>query len=139
MINKKPKQTVTIDRAKWRTGRNGPNKTGTGITNLLNGEGCLCCLGFTIIQTSPDTPPEALLGNKSPRDLEMELPGLVYTLADDWISNTVLARRAISINDDPDTTPQQKEAKLLKLCEDDDWPYQFEFVGEYPVKGAAKS
>lgn len=125
---------ITIDRSKWRTGMDGPNKTGNGETYLCNYERYMCCLGFVAEQQGVD---KKYLICGEPSDCDVEIPHLMTTQINtdefgdqDYIKkNTALSNYAMSINDDIHTTPQKKEQQLLELFEDS--PFELKFVGEF--------
>ena len=136
------KQTIRIDRSKWRTGGelepkhfgapkvvNEDNITGKGSTCLLNDDGYMCCLGFVSIQACPE---HNYLDVGEPCEVDSfdEIHGLTEDYHEgEHCSNTSLTEDAMMINDDNSTTPQEKEVKLKVLFEDS--PYELEFYGEY--------
>lgn len=149
MSSTKKIPTVTIDRSKWRTGgaltdkffQRLPNSTGQGDTALVNAAGYSCCLGFACDQLS-DASSKKLADYVNERKYEYRPSGLDIfiphlTQKDTEASSyvewrcTQLAIRAMNINDDPETTPQQKEKKIKKLFAG---KINFEFVGEYEQK-----
>lgn len=125
------KIVVQIDRSKWRSGDNGLYRTGTGRTELLNDSGCMCCLGFITKTVCPALSilrvPDPSAVDASIPDLNVLLPG--YPTGDIY-GNTVLADRAIEINDAVQLPAAEKEQKLTELFEHNS-VYQLEFVGEY--------
>ena len=123
---KMPRKKIIIDRSKWRTGDDGENATGKGMTQLINKQGYKCCLGFIAQQAGPR---QALKEIGEPCDCQKHVPHLTETDEYDNFENTELASDAININDDEDTTPRQKEKELRTLFKDS--PYQLVFEGEY--------
>lgn len=123
------KIVVQIDRSKWRSGDSGLYRTGTGRTELLNDSGCMCCLGFI---TKTVCPKLDILGAGEPAMVQASIPELNEPVpcgaSVDYV-NTVLAARAIEINDNEQLPTAEKEQKLIELFEDS--VYQLEFVGEY--------
>jgi hypothetical protein len=130
---------VTIDRARWRTGKKSVNATGKGDTELLNSEGYMCCLGFCCQAAGVSA--KLILGNATPSDLckefkesHQKIGSLVKEHQDspsDLILNSDLARQAMWINDHADSTPALKEQKILELFKDSE--FEIEFTGEYPI------
>lgn len=119
---------VVIDRSKWRTGSFGQHQTGVGSTQLLNNEGYMCCLGFICGVLGHD-----IKASYEPFCLSAEIPDLA-TEEGDWedeikYCNTELADKAMVINDDPKTSPEEKELKVLELFEDS--AYNLSFVGDF--------
>lgn len=122
---------IIIDRSKWRTGYTGDNQTGKGMTALVNQEGYCCCLGFISCQSMDH---KDFYHFAEPEDCKFEVPYLNYKYVDKWddddfYKNTDLSKNAIEINDDVDTTPEEKELKLLELFADS--PFKLSFVGEF--------
>jgi hypothetical protein len=128
---------VTIDRARWRTGSIGPNKTGEGHTRLLNQEGFMCCLGFCCQAAGASKDdiqsklyPSSLANTTKSRVPSM--PSLIkYDGHRDEFADLDLAVSAMEINDCKDTTPALKEQKILELFKDSE--FEIEFTGEYPI------
>lgn len=121
-----PKKFV-IDRARWRSGCEGPTKTGEGRTKLLNNYGCMCCLGF--ISQQCGIPNEELDGYELPSETGIEF-FLTYN-AGYAILDRVLAKQAININDDEFMPREAKEKRLKNLFAGAG--YEIEFIGEYPT------
>jgi len=123
---KMPRKKIIINRSKWRTGDHGENATGKGMTQLINKQGYKCCLGFIAQQAGPR---QALTDKCEPNGCQRPIVGL--TCIDEYndFDNSELANDAMSVNDDEDTTPRQKEKKLRTLFKDS--PYQLVFEGEY--------
>src|SRR5690349_14249491 len=102
------KDVLTINRAKWRTGSYSSYRTGKGETQLLNTEGCMCCLGFRCQQLG--IPKKDLLDIGEPADVEWEvIPDLVTKDG----TNTAFCDQAMTINDDEDITTEQREAEII--------------------------
>lgn len=112
------KDVLTIDRSKWRTGSDGPHHTGKGLTQLLNKQGFMCCLGFRCNQMG--VLKKDLLGKSEPNDLsdEYDIPDLVEDKPIyDWLGamyyeNTDFTREAIQINDDNSLTKKERERRI---------------------------
>ena len=119
----------TVDRSKWRCGGStnevSPNKVGKGVTMLKNPQGYKCCLGFCAEQLGIDIPDFAA----EPQELECEDENCLIRFEDGCIENSDLSEDAMSINDAEDTTPQEKEIKLIELFKGYD--QEIQFVGEY--------
>lgn len=126
----KPEKLI-LDYSKWRCGEDGPNKLGTGVTALLNDDGCMCCLGLWSLQLGAS---EADLLNKGePNELDTLIPVFaeeqIYKGKDfdpvtgdsipyefsDGKRTTELAMDAILINDETETTPEEKIVQLTEL------------------------
>lgn len=112
---------VLIDRSKWRTGRDGENKTGDGTTMLRNNQGYLCCLGF--ICEAFGVSPERTIRHFLPR-WKHRVP---FLMEEDGYTD--LATAAVSINDSLATPASQKEMQLLELFRDTE--VELGFTGEY--------
>lgn len=121
-----PREKITIDRSKWRTGDHGENATGKGETALINKQGYKCCLGFVAQQAGPR---QALKGIGEPSGCQKHIKGLTVVNQYNNFKNTQLTFNAMNINDDESTTPRQKEKKLRTLFKNS--PYQLVFEGEY--------
>jgi hypothetical protein len=123
---------VVIDRSKWRTGGKGSNSTGEGNTRLLNQEGFMCCLGFCCQAAGVSVADlyDTVLPHFLQVDLREALPGLKALIVRE--TGDSLSSRASIINDYLDTTPDQKEQKLLELFKDSE--FEIEFTGDYPKK-----
>jgi hypothetical protein len=120
---------VVIDRSKWRTGGD-VRPSGWGDTELRNKNGFQCCLGFCVKAFDPKLP---ITGRAEPANLGVFIPSLASNFVSNWVApsftNTPLAIRAMAINDDPEISHRQREAKLLRLFKNS--PYQLKFVGKY--------
>jgi len=117
---------IRINRAKWRTGKYSDNKTGIGPTLLINSDGYKCCLGFIAQQVS-----HCKVNDLHSCGMPYELTFVVKHLSvrsNSGLVNTDLAKEAVLINDNQETTPKQKEQKLKRLFKD---VYELEFFGEY--------
>jgi hypothetical protein len=119
----KPKKLI-LDYFKWRCGGDGENKVGDGTIALLNDLGFMCCLGQWHRQMGVSE--SDLLNNGEPNELSEDTP--VFSFENDWnesgecieIKNTKLSDMAIGINDDEDTTPEEKINLLTKLLATED-------------------
>lgn len=98
---------LIIDRSKWRTGDNGPHKTGSGDTELLNKEGFMCCLGFECLRLQLSE--QDILDVGEPCDIKDESERWEEEHTSDF------AEAAIDINDDSKSTLEEKEKKLIPL------------------------
>jgi len=119
------KDTLTIDRAKWRTAT-----SGKGDTRLLNEEGFMCCLGFRCNQMG--IPKKELLNKTSPSDLYMNwgIPDLIdmeFWKGIDF--NTDFSNEAIRINDNSEITSEEREKKIKEHFKTKD--IEVVFIGEY--------
>lgn len=118
---------VIIDRAKWRTGGDSPNKTGVGTTYLKNTHGYKCCLGFICEAVRPELNINAI---GEPGDLNSPIEGLNIPpgSVSDRYCNTQLAFEAMRINDDGSLLLFERELELQELFKDS--PYELVFVDE---------
>lgn len=113
----KPEKLI-LDYSKWRCGGDGPNKLGEGYTELLNKFGFMCCLG--LFESQCGIPNDQLLKKDEPMDVETVIPLFAiqrYEPDEDYHGriNTKLSLEAIGINDDPETTPEEKIELLTNL------------------------
>lgn len=136
----KRKIKVTIDRSKWRTGKNSHNQTGKGDTALLNKEGYMCCLGFCMVASK--VAKKNLLGvsapgacliqdaidpNKARRSSGVRALTQKSPLTE--FKNSIFANNAMDINDSVESTPAEKEEAILELFKDS--VFNIEFMGAY--------
>lgn len=115
----KPKK-LTLDYSKWRCGEDGDNALGTGKTKLLNEDGFMCCLGIWSLQLG--APEGDLLQKDDPSELKMLIPlfaedGRLKFRGCRW--TTHLSTECMSINDDKDTTPEEKIEQLGELLREE--------------------
>lgn len=100
---------VVIDRTKWARQTRGVNNGGSA---LLNGQGCMCCLGF--VGLACGLTQAQLEGYGFPSSVDMPEPwttdGFASTRND---SNAAFS--AMNINDDNTTSDAEKEAALITL------------------------
>lgn len=124
-----------VDRSKWRCGGNGPHSAGKGTASLLNIEGYQCCMGFVCEQLGVSR--KELLGVLLPSNLTWfhKVPHEIF-LGDkktlrfyDWNCPAHLQSYAFTINDNPDLTKEEREAKLIQAFHE--FGHTLKFVGEY--------
>lgn len=116
-------QKLTLDYSTWRCGgnKNSENILGEGPTQLLNGKGYMCCLGQFSLQLDEELEPKDIITKGDPADIQKNIFGLVDMREDDWQEddyiylNSALSSNAIEINDNEETTPEQKIEKLKEL------------------------
>lgn len=106
-------QELVIDRQKWRTGQEGPHKTGDGPTQLLNEEGFMCCLGFECLRLGLTEDNILQIGEPQEVD-EAYYDNIDYMLTGarfqkDWVTE------AININDSVTMVLAEKEEAIIKL------------------------
>ena len=105
---------LIIDRSKWRTGGADFNET-HGDTNLLNGKGNMCCLGFYCLQLGEMNEYE-ILGIGLPEDLDFHKDdigdNMFHLIHEDNFRNTVFTSEAIDINDAKLLTNEQREKAI---------------------------
>jgi hypothetical protein len=119
-------KTIKIKRSKWLRA----NGTVTPKhTVLLNKEGSMCCLGFTIHQVIK-CKKEKLLNIGTPRCFFKASSFLTKVtdnaLTPDSLDNNDFAMEAIMINDCPSTTDKAKEKKLTVLFKKNGYNLVFE-------------
>jgi hypothetical protein len=116
----KPEKLI-LDYSKWRSGGNEENMVGKGEVALLNKEGFMCCLGQWCHQLGISE--QLLFQQGEPYELRQKIEHFTYgdevSFMDegDYIANTELSTTAIGINDNPDTTPEEKIKELSQLLE----------------------
>lgn len=107
----KAKKQLTLDYSKWRCGDiSQDNSLGKADTQLLNEDGYMCCLGQFSLQLGCKE--EQILSQFEPDSTGIYIPFLT-TKRDK--RNTDLSNKAIEINDDPETTPEEKISLLRKF------------------------
>lgn len=119
-------KTLTLDLAKWRCGGNTSeptNRMGEGRTMLCNGEGYMCCLGQFAPQINPKVK-DAILYTGDPYNIKINgvdifVESLNFKNEMGSMYNTDLSIAAININDDEETTVQEKIEKLKTLFENE--------------------
>lgn len=113
---------LVLDYSIWRCGDFGATHLGEGTTSLRNIEGFECCLGQFCKQIDPTLVNDFILHTGEPYQLEREITGL--TVMDEhggWngedieYHNSILSTEAMSINDNTETTPDEKIIELKKL------------------------
>ncbi len=120
-------KVITIDRSKWRTGREGPNSSGVGRTSLLNKEGYMCCLGFFCLQRGIE---EVYLGGiYTPYSINPLLFNKIPELLFGSDMNSDFTWDAMSVNDNDLLTREDRENKLIELFKEEG--ITLEFVGNY--------
>lgn len=105
----------TLDYSKWRCGSNGINKLGDGWTYLLNPQGYQCCIGQFSSQIGYTKSDLMEVGSPTGSSKVLDDEDIFTSLTVIGKCNTPLTRRAISINDEESTTPQQKIEALQQL------------------------
>jgi hypothetical protein len=103
------KKQLFIDYSKWRFGSDRENKLGRGDTALLNSQGFMCCLGQFSLQLGCSK--EEIKGEAEPGWIHKEIPVLTTKKK----ANTLFSNKAMEINDDDNTTPEEKIAALKTL------------------------
>ncbi len=149
---------LTIDRATWRCGgtdhqnplsEDERTQRGKGPTALCNAHGHKCCLGFYSVACG--VPPEDLADNATPEQLinwhvrnrKKQLPmvclsKLVVTRPGNDLDyetlygNSSYASAAMTINDNPEISDEEREKSLITIAEQNGDEWRFE--GEYPDK-----
>jgi hypothetical protein len=111
-------QKLTLDYSKWRCGKDGDKSMGKGYTNLENDEGFQCCLGQFALQLGANE--EYIRNYGTPAAIRQHIP--LLNKPDDYrffsfsFKNTDFSKDAMVINDNENTTPEQKIELLTALC-----------------------
>lgn len=119
-MSKKPILSFTVKLSKWRCGFSDGNvedakrdtTLGKGETSLLNDYGYKCCLGFACQQAGYKGKISDCGG---PNDLAYAIPGLSYRDKTGTLDSTDFTDQAIQINDNRETTIEQKQKALISL------------------------
>ena len=106
---------LVLDYRKWICGSPSDNDKpntfhGTGVTELLNNDGYMCCLGQFACQSGVKK--DNLIDNVTPCELNLTITGLNYKGRYD----TSFSEKAGEINDNEETTIAEKAHKLTLLC-----------------------
>lgn len=109
------KKTLKLNYSVWRSGGDGPNKTGTGTTALGNKEGMMCVLGQFSLQMDKKMNYSCILDKGTPATLGGPIAGLSEKRENGGLRNTPLAERAMNINDAEHTTPEYKIRQFRQL------------------------
>lgn len=113
MIKKTFPKVLELDYDKWVCGddfvKDGKYSSGYGVTQLLNANGYMCCLGQFCEQAG--IPKSCLLFLCDGSDIVAHTTYKVTT-----IDSTKFEQYAISINDNQKTTIVEKVKALKKLC-----------------------
>lgn len=108
-------KTLIIDMSKWRSGEKSMEPTGKGCTALCNDRGYKCCLGFYCEQLGGCTTKEILM-YYNPAELYKPVKLLTYIKGKmGFLENTKFCEEAMDINDDEDSTLEERKANLKKL------------------------
>jgi hypothetical protein len=136
-------KTLTIDRSKWRTGgdfdpsspRDSHPKVKThGHTALISKKtGYMCCLGFYCKDISGISS-DVLLGHGTPNDIGEtyyeKISELLYLNEENgFYDNNIFTDEAISINDNPGISDEEREEKIKEHFKKID--VNVEFINEY--------
>ena len=127
------KQVIEIDRSRWA--RKIPGKRSYklfGETCLLNSRGNKCCLGF--ISSALGVEDHDLRDVGVPSSIKKEVFPLSVQVEGTWCTyyeNTELSTNAITINDNDEIAPKDKERLLKELFKDH---FTLKFVGRTPSK-----
>lgn len=106
---------LILDYSTWRSGGDGLNRLGIGITCLHNENGFMCCLGGWMQQ-------EGFTKNEihyktDPQTVKADRPSIFKVTDGEYeTANTEFADRAMKINDDPELTIEQRIDALRILC-----------------------
>jgi hypothetical protein len=115
-------EKLVLDYSKWRCG--GWNKVaygvGEGPTLLRNASGFMCCLGQWILQLRSDLNEKDITDVRTPMELKIHIPLFTFDTHNVFptpFRNTEFANQAMSINDNPKTTVNEKIDQLHDLLE----------------------
>lgn len=118
-------KTLVINRDKWTRGNINQSVYGT---ELLNSDGCMCCLGFYMIQHTKATE-ECIFHRITPMGVashgECKI-GQTILLEDG--NNSQFTCDALAINDDNTFPEKERESELTKLFKTKG--YHVEFTGK---------
>lgn len=109
-MTNKPEKLI-LDYSKWRCGDDGPHKLGEGPIALKNDNGFMCCLGMWSLQLGASE--DEILNKGEPCEIDTLIPLLAYIDEDSALS-THLSSICIGINDDYNTTPDEKISLLTE-------------------------
>lgn len=114
---------LTLDYATWRSGEDGAYSIGEGMTSLLNSRGFMCCLGQWCLQLGADK--TDIVSRGEPGEVQKVIEGLnIFEKMNDddeeatQYSNTSFSTQAMSINDETETTAEEKIELLTALCKE---------------------
>jgi hypothetical protein len=110
---------LILDYSRWRCGGQGSNRLGEGDTLMLNEEGFSCCLGQFAPQLNSDITNEYILGLATPSIVSHKMGMVIPTLNTEYSKGTYistdLSTKAITINDNEFTIPEEKIRLLQEL------------------------
>jgi hypothetical protein len=111
------KKRLFIDYSKWRCGGDSraTNMLGKEETALLNDKGYMCCLGQWALQFGCEK--KDILNEGEPCHINVNVSDKIPLLVNSKMNNTRFSNRAMKINDDTKTTPEEKIAALKVLLE----------------------
>lgn len=108
-------EKLVLDFSKWRSGHYSSNQTGSGDTLLINANGFMCCLGQFAPQMDKNIKIQHLQGCTTPGATGLVINKLSDAPDPGMTRSTELSRRAVEINDDINTTPDEKITALKEL------------------------
>jgi len=114
------KNKLILDYSKWRCGGNSVNKIGESGTEMLNEQGYMCCLGQFSLQLNKEIEMKDIYGTFGPSKLKAipilnEPAQTIERIGMNPFENSYISQKAIVINDDEHTTPEQKIELLKEL------------------------
>lgn len=126
-------RVLVIDRSKWRVGGGQFAKT-FGDTSLCNAQGFMCCLGFDTLALTgmvDDVGGPYTFADKHREHLPALIDAGVLAESDRFHFNaTNWTSEALTLNDDPELSPTDREARLTAHFALRNVTLRFE--GEYP-------
>ncbi len=117
--------TTVIDESHWlaRGNPNIPEQNRAGDSELRDGNGLQCCLGFECTQCGID--PSDIFGVGMPASLSDHLQSRISHLIDEGCVNSQFCQNAARLNDDIDMKYAAKKTALIKLWRSQGWKLIF--------------
>ena len=108
-------KTLILKKSKWTCGspltnQNPENCLGSGLVKLLNIYGEMCCLGQFCLQIDTTLTEEDIKNKMMPSGLKKDIP--LFTTENH--NNTLLSKNLAKINDDVNTTVDEKITDIRK-------------------------
>ena len=133
------KKDFIIDADKWICGKPHPrkplkkNSLGEGMTQLLNGEGYMCCLGQCLSQVESDldilyiSTPQGIADKIKTKNVFLRR----ILIDDNLYSNSGLSVEAMEINDDEEISLKTRVNELRNLFTKYDCTIKFKNIKKY--------
>lgn len=104
-----------LDYSTWRCGNSSIHQLGEGPTRMKNQLGFMCCLGQASSQFSKDVTEQSLLNSSTPGGVWIDIRKDIPLLSIHNGVNSELSNKAMTINDEESTTPDEKIELLTAL------------------------